>query len=206
MMKPTILLIALLLLTACAGEQRRSESKPKEKPKEITVVLQPLNGFSKTEASNIMKRMCGFLDAHSYPIKMSIGENVALPDSFIYRPRNRYRAMAIIKMLSHQHQPDTITMGLLRQDISVTAHGQYDYGVMGYSFCPGRGGVVSTFRIRTLEARFKTVLHEMFHTLGVPHCPNDAPTCIMQDAHGKDTFYKKHDLCETCKQTLVARL
>lgn len=36
----------------------------------------------------------------------------------------------------------------------------------------------------------------------VPHCKKDNPKCLMQDAHGKNTFFMKNGLCQDCQKAL----
>ena len=72
---------------------------------------------------------------------------------------------------------------------------------MGLSHRPGHACVVSTFRLKKHSQLWKLVIHEFIHAFfGYSHCPKDNTHCIMQDAHGKNTFDKKNDLCDYCKQ------
>ncbi|RGN81615.1 hypothetical protein DXB41_11040 [Segatella copri] len=73
---------------------------------------------------------------------------------------------------------------------------------MGLSFRPGDACVVSTFRLKRKDDLWKVTIHEFLHSRGLPHCKKNAPKCLMQDAHGKNTFYMKNGLCEDCKKSL----
>ena len=57
-------------------------------------------------------------------------------------------------------------------------------------------------RIGVKDDLWKVTIHEFLHSRGLPHCKKNAPKCLMQDAHGKNTFYMKHGLCEDCKNSL----
>ena len=81
-------------------------------------------------------------------------------------------------------------------------HGHYNYGIMGLSLRPGNACVVSTYRVKRKEDLWKVTAHEFFHACGLPHCPKDNPRCLMQDAHGKDTFYRKGKLCKDCEKAI----
>ena len=106
------------------------------------------------------------------------------------------------RQFKHPSKPGTVTIGLTHRDISTSIHGQYNYGIMGLSFRPGDACVVSTFRLKRKDDLWKVTIHEFLHSRGLPHCKKNAPKCLMQDAHGKNTFYMKHGLCEDCKNSL----
>ena len=110
----------------------------------------------------------------------------------------------ILKMLHEEHggNDEIVTIGLTHRDISTSIHGQYNYGIMGLSFRPGDACVVSTFRLKRKDDLWKVTIHEFLHSRGLPHCKKDDLKCLMQDAHGKNTFYMKHGLCEDCKNSL----
>jgi len=44
--------------------------------------------------------------------------------------------------------------------------------------------------------------YEFLHSRGLPHCKKDDLKCLMQDAHGKNTFYMKNGLCQDCQKSL----
>lgn len=47
---------------------------------------------------------------------------------------------------------------------------------------------------------------EFLHSRGLPHCKKDDLKCLMQDAHGKNTFYMKNGLCQDCQKSLKTSL
>jgi archaemetzincin len=135
-----------------------------------------------------------------------------LPALAYYHPRNRYRADKLIDWL-RETRPDSVdyVMALTGSDISHTKGEIEDYGIMGLAFCPGRSGVVSTFRIgkgaknkaHLMERFSKTVLHELGHNFGLPHCAQ-AKQCLMRDACGtvKTLDKAKKIVCGECKRKL----
>ena len=110
----------------------------------------------------------------------------------------------ILKMLHEEHggNDEIVTIGLTHRDISTSIHGQYNYGIMGLSFRPGDACVVSTFRLKRKDDLWKVTIHEFLHSRGLPHCKKDDLKCLMQDAHGKNTFYMKNGLCQDCQKSL----
>jgi archaemetzincin len=51
-----------------------------------------------------------------------------------------------------------------------------------------------------MEQLFKVVLHEIGHTMGLPHCP--VQTCLMRDAEGGNPLDDEKDYCTACKKNL----
>lgn len=166
-----------------------------------TIILEPYGTFILKETMALKENLQRHLDKMLYGAwNISIREPQSLKTSWYYAPRKRYRADRIIHDLNCGIKGDTVRIALVYEDISTSTHNQKDYGVMGLSYRPGHAAVISTHRLRESDDLWKVTLHEFLHTMGLPHCANDAPNCIMQDAHGKNTFYKKNDLCNDCKK------
>ena len=168
----------------------------------VHIDLQPLGDFTQKEANQLKEE----LEKHLVPIYLSEIEVLPqkdIPASCLYKPRNRYWAGKILGFLKQQNQgSDFVTIGLTHRDISTSIHGQYNYGIMGLSFRPGNACVVSTFRLKRKDDLWKVTTHEFLHSRGLPHCKKDNPKCLMQDAHGKNTFYMKNGLCQDCQNSL----
>lgn len=131
-----------------------------------------------------------------------------LPAAAYYKPRNRYRAPALLEYLNKISGSDKV-IGITVKDISTTSKGFYDWGVMGLANCPGRSCVISSYRMRTtnkklFEDRFiKVALHELGHTIGLPHCTY-SKTCFMEAAEGtiKSVDRESRFLCTNCKKLI----
>lgn len=168
----------------------------------VHIDLQPLGDFTQKEANQLKEE----LEKHLVPIYLSEIEVLPkkdIPASCLYKPRNRYWAGKILGFLKQQNQEsDFVTIGLTHRDISTSIHGNYNYGIMGLSFRPGNACVVSTFRLKRKDDLWKVTTHEFLHSRGLPHCKKDNPKCLMQDAHGKNTFYMKNCLCQDCQKSL----
>src|SRR5262249_45479271 len=82
-----------------------------------------------------------------------------------------------------------------------------DWGVFGLGEIGRRNCVISMFRLKRgaknaehLAYRVATTaVHEVGHTLGLPHCPT--PGCVMHDAEGsiKNTDEGTGRLCQSCR-------
>jgi len=81
---------------------------------------------------------------------------------------------------------------------------------MGLGSSPGKACVISTFKLKTankplLNERFlKVALHELGHTMGMPHCTY-SNTCFIQSAEGtiKSVDRETKSLCSNCKKLLT---
>ena len=199
----------IILMSSCSSWKKTSSTEDDSDtlctcPPEsyVHIDLQPFGDFTQKEANQLKEE----LEKHLVPIYLSEIEVLPkkdIPASCLYKPRNRYWAGKILGFLKQQNQgSDFVTIGLTHRDISTSIHGNYNYGIMGLSFRPGNACVVSTFRLKRKDDLWKVTTHEFLHSRGLPHCKKDDLKCLMQDAHGKNTFYMKHGLCEDCKKTL----
>ena len=136
---------------------------------------------------------------------------VALPPSAYYRPRHRYRAEKLLPFLEEQRPADGYRiLGLTGVDISTTKGKYADWGILGLATLDGGACVLSSFRCKRkakgkAHARIrlaKVAVHEIGHTLGLPHCPTVG--CLMEDAQGTVlTTDREYTLCPRCRQRLA---
>jgi archaemetzincin len=168
--------------------------------------LQPLGKVSQAElnvATNAIQQ--------EFNVKLLVIASVDVPVSAYYPPRSRYRAERLLRFLSGS-QSGTRTIGLTESDISTTNGKVQDWGVLGLGSEPFKACVVSTFRMDSPQARgFKyrlanTMIHEIGHTYGLPHCT--VPGCVMNDAKGSIKVFDriKHDFCSSCREHLPSGL
>lgn len=178
---------------------------------QTVVALQPYNTFSELQMEMI-----------SHAINEVYGvSTVTLPSlkhsesSFINVKYSRYRADIILK-----EQKKTLNnsidyiLGLTHHDISTTkkengkvkspSEKYKDWGIMGLAYCPGRSGIVSSYRLKHTNkdvyfSRIKKVaVHELGHNFGLPHCPD--VQCVMTDAVERVSTIDnaKLALCTSC--------
>jgi len=142
-----------------------------------------------------------------YPIEVRVLPCQELPKAAYYLPRHRYRAEKLLVFLNQRMPKDGWRiLGLTESDISTTKDRFPDWGIMGLGELPGTATVISSFRCRkkarnaahAIERLAKVAVHEIGHTLGLPHCPTHG--CLMEDAMGKVvTTDRERDFCARCR-------
>jgi len=142
-----------------------------------------------------------------YPIVVKVLPCQDLPKSAYYPARRRYRAERLLTFLNERMPKDGWRiLGLTEVDISTTKDEFPDWGVMGLGELPGTATVISAFRCRkkarsrahAIERLAKVAVHEIGHTLGLPHCPTVG--CLMENAMGKvTTTDRERDFCPLCR-------
>lgn len=161
-------------------------------------------GKASLAETNLMKRQI----EQFYGLNVVVLPTTKLPEAAYYPPRHRYRATLILAYLADR-KPRTYDkiIALTNQDISIETSTDADWGIFGLARFGGPCCVVSTFRLqkgkstkKKFEERLtKVTLHEMGHTLGLPHC-DESIYCLMNDAKGLMQIVDraKVELCAKC--------
>ncbi len=163
------------------------------------VVIQPYGtALSAKDVAAVSAAITAF-----FAVKVRVQPRRPHPKDAWYRPRKRWRADQLLTDLAATKPPDAHRIiGLTKADISVTNGPHKDWGVLGYGMIAGPACVVSRYRCRSgaksaahIRQRLaKVCLHELGHTLGSDHCPDQ--TCLMADARGKvSTIDAEHTFC-----------
>jgi archaemetzincin len=183
---------ALLQLTGLASAE----------PKRKVIYLQPLGQqLPPGDVTEVRQALLAF-----YGWTVTTLEPLALPKAAYYAPRRRWRAEQLLTFLGPRLPSDGLrVIGLTAVDISTTNGKIKDWGILGLGELPGRASVISTFRchrtaVSMKQARdrlAKVAVHELGHTLGLPHCPTRG--CLMHDAEGKvSTTDEEYEFCAQC--------
>ena len=145
-----------------------------------------------------------------FGLNVKVLPRAALPRKAYYKPRRRYRAEKLLDFLVRRLPADgKRVLGLTGVDISTTKGKYKDWGILGLATMDGDSCVISAFRCHMrsrgkVHARIrlaKVAVHEIGHTLGLPHCP--VVGCIMEDARGKvATCDREYDICPRCRAKL----
>ena len=159
-------------------------------PSTKDVVILPLGNVDGKIIKNIIDSV-----KHYFP-NITVLEKENMPASAWYNPRKRYRADTLIHWMARRALKNQIYLGVTGMDISTTKGDNPDHGIMGLGYCPGNACIISSYRIRNKSNVYKVAIHELGHTLGLPHCPN--VYCYMQDAKGKDITGREKYLCGKC--------
>jgi archaemetzincin len=167
--------------------------------------VQPLGACRQEQAGGgaVRRALLAF-----YDLEIRFLPCVELPAEAYYQPRRRYRAEKLLRFLDKRLPADGWRiLGLTATDISTSKGAYVDWGVLGLGEMPGKASVISSFRCKK-KARdshhatirlAKVAVHEVGHTLGLPHCPNLG--CLMEDALGKvATVDREHDFCTRCRK------
>lgn len=183
-----------------APTRAEQEPEPQHLPDIDCVYLQPLGKVS-DETTEIVREAL----ASTFGVELRIGPKRELPKDTFYAPRKRYRAEKLLDHLDAWLPSDCDRIvGITHKDISTTKGKHEDWGILGMGRVPGKSCVVSSFRVRRKLAEVpaderlaRVAIHELGHTLGLPHCPNRH--CLMEDAQGSVvTIDRETHLCARC--------
>lgn len=212
-MKYSAYLLFIASMISCAPEKHEpihANGIPSSGKMEI--LLQPWG-----KVDELYLKSCQSALEKNYPAKVTIAEMKPAPSSARSSYSNsRLRADSLLQIMDRERmEPYHKVIGITAMDISCTKNKEpkwkyKDWGVFGLGYCPGSTCVVSYYRLGArgageqlkLERFRKVCVHELGHTLGLPHCKTKG--CVMSDA--AETILtidgETEDLCSHCKEQL----
>lgn len=170
------------------------------------VAIVPMSGIKDEEVEHVKASI-----EHFYGFTVTVLPRQGMPRSAYYKPRTRYKAGLVLDYLL-ETKPSRFdkVVALTNKDIS-TKLGKYDdWGVIGMAYLSRDACVVSTHRLgkrKVSDSRYrdrlaKATLHELGHSLGLPHC--GTASCFMVDAGGKVSTIDRAEmaLCDRCRRAV----
>lgn len=171
--------------------------------KKKKIVLLPLGKIDQ----DIITTIATFLETFE-EFSCTINHPHAVPIGTFNKKRCQYNCKVILKYLMRCCPSECFRlMGVTDVDVYVPV---LKY-VFGLAQLKGNCAIVSTYRLRPeyyaeppnqnlfYQRIYKTVLHELGHTIGITHCRN--PLCVMYSSTRiDDTDRKEAKLCETCEE------
>ena len=118
------------------------------------------------------------------------------------RSRMQYNASILLNSIT---STSTSTRATTASSVYLLWIVSEDIFVRGMNFVfgiakPGKGAVLSTYRLNSLNLIKKEAIHEMGHVFGLQHCSNK---CVMQFSNSVNEAKKKPaELCDKCKYML----
>lgn len=171
------------------------------------ILIQPYGDFSKERAQKVAAELKKSLATYVKDLIVTgvqVLPSRPLTEDLMNDAKTRYRAGKILdKQVSLKSQKEDVIIGLTDCDISTTAHGYDDWGILGMSEMGNSNCLLSTYRVKDKTQFWKVVLHEFGHGfLGLDHCPNNDPQCFMVDCNGKPDLAREKYLCDTCANSI----
>jgi archaemetzincin len=190
--------IGLMMMTALASSAAAAEEQR-------VLVVVPLG-----DPSPDLVRMVVTTLRSRMRFEVRVAEPMPMPKDAWYQPRKRWRAEKLLDALDAQDFGADVwrVAAITEKPISTTKGDVHDWGIAGLGSMNGLSSVFSSWifarfaksdRAFYLHAMQNLVLHEVGHTLGLPHCPNDQ--CIMADAKGNAVRAAKasdNEFCARC--------
>jgi len=170
-----------------------------------TIYLVPMGNISNNDVEFSSKELNKF-----YSFNVVILNRIEVPKSTKINGLKKYNANQILKYLNSKYSKyNGKILGLT--DVDICSDRELDgkiyknWGIFGLGIMSGKPCVVSVKRLgrNHSDEMVKVVVHEIGHTLGIPHCQTNIK-CLMNDAKGKGSQVKNELLwiCNDCRKNI----
>jgi archaemetzincin len=170
-----------------------------------TINLVPLEYVPNSDINFVKKELEKF-----YGANVIVHNQLPLTSKLKVDGLKKYRANNILVYLENEFKNvDGKVLAITKKDICTdrTLNGVVykNWGIFGFGSVGGKSCVVSTsrFKDKYFERLSKVSIHEVGHTLGIPHCQSNVD-CVMNDANGKGSRVdnNKKWMCDKCKRKI----
>ncbi|MDE5975061.1 MAG: hypothetical protein K2G69_00775 [Muribaculaceae bacterium] len=192
-----LLLFSLVIYAGCG---KASHPQEKGSPKERGRLCVYLYGnFPEAKARKLCKELKKYL-----PDVELMETRLPLPAEAFVKERNRYRGTGLLDDL-RKLQDGNVVLGLTDKVICTANEISPTFGIMGVSYlksglCVASSVIPKSGKQQTDENFIKLTLHELGHSYGLPHCPDQQ--CYMVDAEHRMKFHQTTGFCEKCSAYL----
>lgn len=211
-MKSIILTLSILIaFVSCEPIKTKPVKSSPANPIKPTPVVKPtmnlvsLGDVPDSDIKFVKKELEDF-----YHVTVIVHKQIPLDPKLRAKGTEKYQANAILKFLEGRFKNSkgkvlAITSKDICTERELNGTVYKNWGVFGLGSLGGKSCVVSTHRFgsKHFDRLSKVTIHEIGHTLGIPHCESNSD-CLMNDAKGKggkvDT--EKKWICGSCKKKI----
>ena len=206
------ILMSLLCVVACRNntQEKRVEDLTKKMVKKAvnewtvpkTISIYRYGDFSANKAKRLEKQLKFY-----FPEVVLREQVLTLSAKHYNKERNRYRGTGLCEELGKHRNGDAV-IGLTDYVIFKPNEISQTYGIMGVSplgtyKCVVSSRIPSSGKEQSDDNFVKLALHELGHSFGLDHCPDQQ--CYMVDVEHKMKFPQTTGFCKSCKTKLNAK-
>jgi len=173
--------------------------------KKFVINILPTGNIPDKDISFVKNKLQKF-----YKCEVNVLPNDVILEKYKVKGMNRYQAVPILENFNLKYENVegkivVITYKDICVDRKLNGKINKNWGIFGLSLLGGKTCIVSVYRFkRNYYGKLEKVsIHELGHSLGIPHCDRDIK-CIMNDAKGKGSTVDNVSLwmCDKCKNTI----